>query len=294
MDVTYRVTVPDALREEIAANFRKLQPIDHGSEQYHRKIAEEAVSLERCRQMVAEVERFCELRPGNRFLEVGSGYSCLVTILNRSGVDAYGLEPAFEEYASTQIAREILAANGVDPERVIDAPGENMPFPDDHFDNIYSMSVLEHTQAPEKVIDEVVRVLAPGGTAVLNFPNYGSWWEGHYNVVMLPHCPKWLFKLQVALAGRKTDYVDLLQFITYAQLRRWLKKHEGKVEVVSTGQEVWTERVRSLQFSEWGGLGKLRRIVGVVNRLGVANLVIALGLRLHWETPFLLVLRKPA
>jgi len=93
--------------------------------------------------------------------------------------------------------------------------------------------VLEHVKNPEEVIFESVRVLKPGGILQFIIPNYGSWWEGHYGVLMLPGMPKWLFKIYVRLMNRDPDFVDTLQFIKRNDLEKILLKLGGSVEVVS-------------------------------------------------------------
>ncbi|NLG17169.1 MAG: hypothetical protein GX556_07560 [Fibrobacter sp.] len=50
--------------------------------------------------------------------------------------------------------------------------------------------------------------------------------------------------------------------------------------------------MKSLSFSEWAMLGKLKRVLKIVNYCGLTSLIISLGKLFHWETPFLLVIRK--
>ena len=47
------------------------------------------------------------------------------------------------------------------------APAETLPFPDSHFDGLWSYAVLEHVEYPEKAQTEMRRVLKPGGILLL-------------------------------------------------------------------------------------------------------------------------------
>lgn len=60
---------------------------------------------------------------------------------------------------------------GIDirPNPAADARGDahRLPFADDSFDAVVSMEVLEHLHSPERVADEIRRVLKPNGRLVL-------------------------------------------------------------------------------------------------------------------------------
>jgi 2-polyprenyl-3-methyl-5-hydroxy-6-metoxy-1,4-benzoquinol methylase len=43
---------------------------------------------------------------------------------------------------------------------------------DDSLDVVLCLSVLEHLTEPQRMLDEIHRVLAPGGTALINVPNW--------------------------------------------------------------------------------------------------------------------------
>lgn len=46
-----------------------------------------------------------------------------------------------------------------------------LSFPDEHFDCITSVDVIEHVGQPERMVEEVARVLKPGGLALITFPS---------------------------------------------------------------------------------------------------------------------------
>jgi ubiquinone/menaquinone biosynthesis C-methylase UbiE len=118
---------------------------------------------------------------GCRLLEVGSGFGIFVAVTRiQYGADTVGLEPAGTGFdTSFEICREVLKEYGLDPALIVDAKGENIPFPDDSFDAVFSSTVLEHTDDPWRVLNEAIRVLRPGGYLQFVFPNYGSFFEGH-------------------------------------------------------------------------------------------------------------------
>jgi SAM-dependent methyltransferase len=76
---------------------------------------------------------------------------------------------------------------------ILCAAGENLPFPDDSFDLILSHEVLEHVQDDSAALHEMVRVLRPGGRALIFVPNrgypfetHGIFWRGHYHFGNVP------------------------------------------------------------------------------------------------------------
>ena len=46
---------------------------------------------------------------------------------------------------------------------------ENLGQDDETYDAVYSVSVIEHTQYPKKVVDEIYRILKPGGVFICTF-----------------------------------------------------------------------------------------------------------------------------
>ena len=116
----------------------------------------------RCLNHAEWLQQF-EPLSGKRLLEIGSGYgTTLAVLIHKFGADAFGVEPDGEGFGSSLAAsRILLSANGIQPERVVAGVGEQLPFPDASFDIVYSCNVLEHTQVPEEVLREALRVRLP-------------------------------------------------------------------------------------------------------------------------------------
>ncbi len=51
---------------------------------------------------------------------------------------------------------------------------DSFPYPDNHFDTVFSKSVIEHLENPEHYLKECLRVLKPGGRLILLTPDWFS------------------------------------------------------------------------------------------------------------------------
>ena len=266
------------------------------SETHVLQMAHDSVDENRSLEHLAAVEAVAGPLAGRRTLEIGSGPGLtLATARLVKGAEAYGIEPGDDEYSGTlEFSWRLLDTLGLPRSAIVRATGEAIPFPDSHFDVVYSSNVLEHVNDPAKVITEMVRVLKPGGYGHVIVPNYGSWWEGHYGLLWLPHMPAWLGKLYVGALGRDASFIDTLQLVTRGKLERWIAPFSDRIDVLGWGVDVWEGRVRSLQFSEYSALGQLKGLLRIMHSLRVVSLLIAVGKALHWETPLILSFRRRA
>lgn len=122
-------------------------------------------------------------RISGRLLENGCGVGMYVEHLAPFTASVIGLEFDFER------AREAHQRS----DRILCAAGENIPFPGDSFTVILSHEVLEHVQDDRQAVREMVRVLKPGGRAVIFAPNrgypfetHGIYWRGRYHFGNIP------------------------------------------------------------------------------------------------------------
>jgi 2-polyprenyl-6-hydroxyphenyl methylase/3-demethylubiquinone-9 3-methyltransferase len=93
----------------------------------------------------------------SRVLDVGCGAGIGANALALRGHDVCGVDlagPALEVAARHDTTGRV---------RWIEADARALPFADDAFDAVTAMDFLEHVDAPERVVAECARVLAPGG-----------------------------------------------------------------------------------------------------------------------------------
>ena len=109
--------------------------------------------------------RFAEGK-GKRVLEVGVGMGAdYLEWLKAGAEDAYGIDFTPRGVAHTQRRCEL---NGYTP-KVSVGDAENLPFPDNSFDLVYSWGVVHHSPNTPKCFSEIARVLRPGGRRGLPF-----------------------------------------------------------------------------------------------------------------------------
>ena len=236
---------------------------------------------------------------GQKLLEIGSGFGTNLAVwITHFHIDAYGAEPGGEGFNQGFIAsRKLLAANGIDPQRVVDSVGESLPFEEGSFDIVYSANVLEHTEDPERVLSEALRVLRPGGLLHMEMPNFLSYFEGHYMVVQPPILWKPLLAWWVKLAfGRDPAFARTLQTkINPVWCRRTLKKlgRLFPLETVSLGEDLFLERFsHAFQFETKAVAGRLDGLIAFLQRINRGNWIGRAIVAAQGHYPIYLTVRK--
>lgn len=109
--------------------------------------------------------------PGKKVLDVGCGVGNDLSRFARGGAEVVGIDLA---PLSIDLARDNFRQRGLSGRFEV-MNGEELSFPDDSFDVVYCHTVLHFTPNPDRMISEIVRVLKPGGTAILMTVNRRSW-----------------------------------------------------------------------------------------------------------------------
>jgi 2-polyprenyl-3-methyl-5-hydroxy-6-metoxy-1,4-benzoquinol methylase len=100
--------------------------------------------------------------PNSTILDVGCGVGQVVRSLVEAGFSAHGVEVSEENLA--------LAREHAGEFQLYD--GHTLPYPQNSIDAVGAFNVLEHVENPVGLLDEMTRVLCPGGRIVISSPNF--------------------------------------------------------------------------------------------------------------------------
>lgn len=143
--------------------------------------------------------------PKRMILDLGSGSGGFLIESTKRGWSAVGLElnkikieKAYDE-----------ALNGGVKIDIKQGVAENIPFDNNSFDFINVSEVIEHVHNPKKTLEEVSRVMRPGGIAYISVHNRFGVWDTHFRIYFLGWLPRWVGKKYITLLNKDRDYENM-------------------------------------------------------------------------------------
>lgn len=109
------------------------------------------------------------LLPPAKVLDIGCGTGAIMEELGRLGYDIFGIDPSAE--ALNYCCQKSLA--------VAAATAEKTEQPDSSFDGVIALDVLEHLPDDQAGLREMLRILKPGGTAIITVPAHQDLFSVH-------------------------------------------------------------------------------------------------------------------
>lgn len=119
------------------------------------------------RNLIYSIFEEYNIKSGTRVLDYGCGSGFIVGQLQTRGYDACGTDISREaiEYGTSQGIKNLHSTNGIE-----------VDFPDESFDLILAMDVVEHIKDDNLVIKELERLLKPNGHLIITVPAYQWMW----------------------------------------------------------------------------------------------------------------------
>jgi ubiquinone/menaquinone biosynthesis C-methylase UbiE len=119
-------------------------------------------NLDREREVI--LEQVSPLR--GKILEAGTGKGHFASSLAKCGLTFTSFDVSKEERDIAKLYLKFQLLDGFADLRVEN--GERLSFKDESYDMVFSINALHHFTQPHKVLDELIRVLKPGGKLILS------------------------------------------------------------------------------------------------------------------------------
>jgi sterol 24-C-methyltransferase len=153
------------------------------------------------RVMENEVHNRLDLSNGSRVLDAGAGSGIVASYMAQQGLLVQGVDITPMHVADAQ---HKIKKRGLEGKVTVELDDYHDlgDFEDDSMDGIYTMETFVHADNPQKVLQNLFRLLRPGGVLVLNEADFEWDSELLQEVLRLSHCQKTL---------KQGAYEDLLR-----------------------------------------------------------------------------------
>jgi ubiquinone/menaquinone biosynthesis C-methylase UbiE len=205
-------------------------PIEHapGTQEFFRELDSRIFQPRYMRLTVAEADgrpfsRYVEFDAlaGKDVLEVGCGSGIAVQLFAEAGANVTAVDLTPWAVGTTRARLDAFGLGG----EVLEADGEDLPFPDTSFDLVFSWGVIHHTTDMARALSELVRVCRPGGKLVLMLYHRRSLFFVAYRGLarFLPVARRLGFHFEGARAGEREGLIA--RHFTRREVEQMLRRH---------------------------------------------------------------------
>lgn len=106
--------------------------------------------------------------PESRVMDLGCGTGPVMSELRRHGVNVIGIDDSAD---MLEHARSRLRSQALDESDLFQGDCRKTPYPSECFDVVVCLGVISYIENYDPVLDEIHRLLKPGGTALISFRN---------------------------------------------------------------------------------------------------------------------------
>ncbi len=192
-------------------------------------------------------ERLGKLDASTRILDVGAGYGGAARYL----ASTYGSQVVALNLSEVENERDrqMNLEQGLSEQvEVVDGSFDNIPYPDASFDVVWSQDAILHSDERTKVLQEIARVLKPGGQVVFTDP------------MQADDCPKGVLKpilerIHLATLGSPGFYLETAKQVGlidqgYEDHTPQLARHYGRVLQETEQRDAEINKVVSREYIE--------------------------------------------
>lgn len=208
------MTIEDLAKSYVLKRFPLASPMEK-----NKLVDDWSKKVENSRELVKDFKKRIGEPAGLKLLDAGCGNGGLAIALTEAGARVTGVDI---EEELIEIAKRQAAYYGVSPEFIL-YNGRKLPFSGNIFDAAASISVLEHTESPQEYLEEILRVLKPGGRLYLALPNRLWPRETHTLLWLISYLPPSLADSLVRIFKRNPLSENNLHFYAYWQIKKIIK-----------------------------------------------------------------------
>lgn len=132
-----------------------------------------------------------------KVLDVGCGTGAVMQFLIKKNFETHGIDPSEE-------ALKYCAFKGLSVKK---SSAEEIDFPENSFDIVFALDVLEHLENPELAVEEIRRVLKKNGVFIMTVPAHQWLWSYHDEA--LHHQKRYNKKDIINLLDKKFEIVKI-------------------------------------------------------------------------------------
>lgn len=186
------------------------------------------------------------LKKKGKLLDIGCGKGTHLNAFRRLGINAIGVDRL----------KEAAADNTCNLEK------EPLPYKDNTFNFVFTKSVIEHVYNTDNFLEEIYRVLKPGGKAIIMTPDWASCYKYFY--IDYTHVRPFNRKnLQDAMLVKGFKNVDATSFIQlpFVWKHPWLKVIPNIINLLPDSL-IYTNKEET-EFRTLIRFSKQRMLIGV-------------------------------
>ena len=122
-------------------------------------------------KLINHLTKKYNLKKDSKILELGCGRGEFLNEFTKLGMSGYGID--LSNYADNFCKNAEI--------KVVDVTKEDVPYPDNSFDVVFSKSFIEHFYYPEEIFKEAYRVLKPSGILINLTPEWNYIYKSFYD-----------------------------------------------------------------------------------------------------------------
>jgi ubiquinone/menaquinone biosynthesis C-methylase UbiE len=166
----------------------------------------------------------------NRYLDIGCGSGLNAIIFGQNCHSIHCLDIGMEGLIT---CKQIFRARGINKASFYQGDVQALPFKDVTFDRVSIISVIEHVANQHRAMQEISRILKPGGELILQVPNKYFFVDLHTGIPLLHLMPSRMRCWLLAKLGYKglADVMSI-QVPSKGKLNKLIRAEFAKVQVL--------------------------------------------------------------